>query len=98
MSSSARTKPSFGEDAREYLAGLISKKIVEIRGYGLDREDRLLGVLFCGETNVNLEMVRAGLAKVCPQRTGRGFVLDSYWEAEAEARRADRGIWSRGSR
>ena len=46
--------------------------------------------------NVNLEMVKAGLAEVYRGRNVRSSDLDPYWKAEEEARRTKRGMWSLG--
>jgi len=46
--------------------------------------------------NVNLEMVRAGLAEVYRGRPAKGFDNGPYQEAEDAARRAGVGVWSLG--
>lgn len=88
--------PSLRAKARDYLDALVRDRIVHIRGYGLDSEDRLLGMIFCEEQNINLEMVRAGLARVDPRTAPGNLDLESFWKAQAEARRAGRGFWSKG--
>jgi endonuclease YncB( thermonuclease family) len=50
--------------------------------------DRTLGVLFIGGANVNLEMVRAGLAEVCRAISAKGFNNDPYDQTEDESRKA----------
>ena len=54
----------YSKQATKYLAGLVLNKTVQVMGYGLDRHNRILGVIFVNGTNVNLEMVKAGLAEV----------------------------------
>ena len=44
--------------------------------------------------NVNLEMVKAGLAEVYRGRPAKGFDNEPYQKAEDAARRAGRGMWS----
>ena len=74
------------------------KKVVDIKGYGLDQYNRILAVIFVEGRNINLEMVRAGLAEVYRGRPPKGFDSTSYVKAEAEAREAKRGMWSLGDK
>lgn len=88
----------YSQQAKKHLARLISDKVVDIKGYGLDGLNRILGVVYLDGKNANLEMLRAGLAEV--YRGGRpiGLDLTPFWQAEAEAREALRGMWSLGVR
>lgn len=45
---------------------LVLNKTVEIKKYGQDRYGRVLGVVFLGGKNANMEMVKAGYAEVYP--------------------------------
>jgi endonuclease YncB( thermonuclease family) len=54
----------YSQQAKKYLAGLILNRTVDIKGYGLDRYNRILGVIYLDGRNINLEMVKAGLAEV----------------------------------
>jgi len=80
--------------AKEYLARMILNKTVDIRGYGLEPVNRVLGVIYVKGKNINLEMVKAGLAVAYRGTLPKGFDSTAYLEAEAEAREAKRGIWS----
>ncbi len=84
----------YGQRAKEYLAELILNELVDIKAYGLDTNDRILGVVFLEGKNINLEMVRAGLAEVCRGKPPKGLNLEPYLKVESEARKAKRGIWS----
>ncbi len=53
---------SFSQAAPKHLAGLFLNKPVEIKSHDIDRYGRTLGVVYCKGTNVNLEMIKAGLA------------------------------------
>ena len=57
---------------------------------------RILGVVYLNGKNINLEMIRAGLAEVYRGGRPRGLNLDPFWLAEKEASEALRGIWSLG--
>jgi endonuclease YncB( thermonuclease family) len=52
------------QQATKHLAGLVLNKVVEIKEYGHDRYGRTLAVVFLEGKNINLEMVKAGLAEV----------------------------------
>jgi endonuclease YncB( thermonuclease family) len=56
-----------------------------------------LGEVFVDGNNVNLEMVRAGLAEVYRGTPAQGQDLGQYWKAEEEARKAGKGIWSQAN-
>ena len=67
----------FSQQSTKHLAGLILNQSVDIISYGNDRYGRTLGEVFLGGNNINLEMVKAGLAEALLQkgktwnRTGR---------------------------
>ena len=88
----------YGRKATKYLASLVSKKTITIKEYGSDRSGRILGVVFINGTNANLEMVKAGLAEVYRGRHARYFNPKIYQDAEAEAKKANRGMWSLGDK
>ena len=98
----SRTKGNLGqphsECAKEYLAELVLNKVVEIKGYGLDRNDRVLGVIFLKGKNINIEMIRAGLVEVSSEELPRDFDLGPYQKAQNEATESERGIWSQVKR
>lgn len=66
-------------------------KVVDVNGYGMDRYNRILGVIFLGGKNVNLEMVKAGFAEVYRGDHAHGFDPAPYQQAEREAKDAKRG-------
>jgi len=80
--------------AKNYLAELLLDKVVHIKGYGMDQYERILGVVFLKGKNINLEMIRAGLAAVCKGNSSIGFDLEPYQKVEEEARKAKRGMWA----
>jgi micrococcal nuclease len=86
----------FSQQSKKYLAGMILNKTVDIKSYGLDRYNRILGVIYLGDKNINLEMVKAGLAEVYCGLAPHKFDLTPYWQAEKEARGAKKGMWSLG--
>ncbi len=86
----------FSARARRHLAGRILNRCVRLDGYGDDRYGRLLAVVHLEEINLNLEMVRLGLAEHYGGRTPDGFDRRPYRQAERAARDAGRGMWVQG--
>ena len=82
----------------KHLASLVLNKPVDIVSYGTDRYGRTLGVVYVDGRDVNLEMVRAGLAEVYRGRPAKGFDNELYQKAEDAARRAGVGMWSLGDK
>jgi endonuclease YncB( thermonuclease family) len=88
----------FSRKSTNYLANLVLNKSVEVKSYGTDRYGRTLGVVFVGDKNVNLEMVKVGLAEVYRGRPAKGIDLKPYWDAESGAKKAGIGVWSLGDK
>ena len=83
----------YSQKSKEYLSSLVLNKNVNISSYGKDRYGRTLGVVFVDGKNINLEMVKAGLAEVYRGTPAPGFDNGPYLKAESEARNAVLGIW-----
>ena len=88
----------FSQKSKQHLAGLVLNKQVFVKSYGQDRYGRILGEVFLGDTNINLEMVKAGLAEMYRGRAAKGLDTGKYRRAEEAARREGRNIWSLGDR
>ena len=88
----------FSQNSMKFLAGMVLSKDVEIKNYGTDRYGRTLGVVYVDGKNVNLEMVKAGLAEVYRGKPAPGFDNGPYEKAENEARSAGIGMWSLGEK
>jgi len=83
----------FGRDAKRVLSEMVLNKPVDIRGYGTDRYNRILGVVQLGGKNINLEMVRMGLAEVYRGKPPKMLDISSYRQVEKDARESRRGMW-----
>lgn len=88
----------FSQQSAQHLASLVLNRVVDIKPYGLDGFGRMLGEVFASDKNINMAMVRAGLAEVFRGRPTGGLSLEAYWEAEKEARDANRGMWAQGDK
>jgi endonuclease YncB( thermonuclease family) len=93
-----QTGQPYSQQAKKYLASLVLNRTVSITSYELDVYNLVLGVVFWEGININLEMIRSGLAEVYRGNPPKGLDLEPYWKAEKEARAAIRGIWSLGDK
>ena len=88
----------FGREATERLRSLVrGQNDLTLEYKDTDRYGRLVGVLYFrssgGQLSANRVMVEEGLARWYSRYGGRELGLD---QAEQNARRAKRGIWSSG--
>jgi endonuclease YncB( thermonuclease family) len=88
----------FGQKAKKLLTRMVLNKQVFIKGYGLGPYNRILAVVYVDRKNVNLELVKAGLAEVYQGKPPRGFDLSPYLTVEAQAKSQRRGMWSLGDK
>jgi len=88
----------FSQESKLVLEKLVLKKVVDIKGYGLDDYNRVLAVVNSGGKNINLEMIRQGMAEVYKGSPPEGFNTEVYRKAEEEAKESLRGIWSQGDK
>ena len=88
-----RGQPMSG-DATELLRDLVDEKEVELLPSGQYSFERMIARVYLGETDVNAEMIRRGLA-MAERRFLREFDDgESYCEFEHDARSARLGIWA----
>jgi endonuclease YncB( thermonuclease family) len=83
----------FGDEAASYLRALLLGKQVLLEPHGKDRKGRLRAVVYLGEINVNLTLVKEGLAWVSPGNTSPQ-VRAPLQVAERQAQVARYGLWS----
>ena len=84
---------AFGKEAGDVLVSKILGKKVKVDVLGIDRYDRMVSIVWLGDRNINLEMVREGMAEAYKEYL-RGSLKAQFLKAETEARIAKRGIWS----
>ncbi len=85
----------FGRLAKKHLADLVLKKKVSLKRYSTGSHNLMLAVVFQGTKNINLEMIKAGLAEVYLRNIPKGVNRVLYLQAENDAREAGKGIWSK---
>ena len=83
----------FGSQAVDYLRDLVLEKQVQLTTYGKDRVGRLLSVVWLGDINVNVTLVKEGLAWADPSVT-ISAVRAALDVAERQARVGKYGLWA----
>jgi micrococcal nuclease len=99
--SHAKNQPGqpLGQQSTKHLAGLVLNKTVDIKSHGPDRYGRTLGEVFLDGNNINLAMVKSGLAEVYRGTPAKGQNMKPYWKAEEEeAKKAGKGMWVLGDK
>ncbi len=83
----------FGPQAAAYVRELLLDRQVQLDTYGNDRAGRLLSVVWLGEINVNLTLVKEGLAWLDPGLTNTN-VRAALEVAERQAQVGRYGLWA----
>jgi micrococcal nuclease len=93
-----QTGQPFNQRSKKHLSSLVLNQVVEIKSYGFDGDGRMLGEVFGEDRNINLEMVKAGLAEAYQGEPASGLDMGLYWKAEEDARKTNRGMWVLGDK
>ncbi len=83
----------FSQKSRKYLQSLVGKNQVRLKSHGIGGYNRQLAEVFVNDTNINLEIIRAGLAEVYQGKRPRTFDSKLYLKEETKARKAQIGMW-----
>jgi micrococcal nuclease len=81
---------AFGQKSRTALTSIIFGKIVEVRVIGVDQYNRALGHIAIGKIDVNITMVRNGMAWHYVKHSK----LPALAEAQTKALKARTGLWA----
>ena len=87
----------FSQKAKQHLESLLDNRKIAIKSYGTGAYNRQLAEVFVNNKNINMEMIRAGLAEVYKGRRPKNLDSQTYLEEEVRARRAKKGMWIQGS-
>lgn len=87
---------AFGSRARQHLASLVFRKQVLVEYEKVDRYGRIVGKVMVDSLDVNLELVRKGLAWHYKAFASEQAPVDqsAYAQAEKDAQREQRGLWA----
>jgi endonuclease YncB( thermonuclease family) len=84
-------RQDFGQASKDALSGLVFGKTVAVEVETTDKYGRTVGKVLVGGQDANLAQVRAGMAWAYRQ-----YLHDqAYLDAEAQAKAAKAGLWSR---
>lgn len=83
------------EDAQKFLEKEVLDKDICVESYGGDRYRRVLGYVFVGFKNINLEILKEGLGSLYYYENDKYF--NSMKRAESQARKKEKGIWKKSS-
>lgn len=86
------SRQDYGQRAKQAMSDLVYHKTVRVDVLNKDRYGREVGKVYQGETYVNLEMIKKGLAWWYQQYARNATDLK---DAEETARSARVGLWSR---
>lgn len=87
----------FSRRAEAALVKMIGGGKIRMKNYGTGSYNRLLSEVFTERgVNVNLELVRRGMAEAYRGKPPSGFDVATYRQVESSARKMRRGIWSLG--
>lgn len=83
-------KQDFGQRSKQSLSELIYGKQVRIDVADIDKYGRTVGTIWLGQTDINMEQVKRGMAWVYVK-----YATDpGYFAAESTAKNARFGLWS----
>ena len=82
-----------GEESWKALEAKIMGRQVRLEIIDIDRYKRMVGMIWIGERNINLEMVREGYAEAYVEYLKEPY-RSQFMRAEMEAKSARKGIWS----
>lgn len=80
---------AFGKKAKNFLSALIYGKTISVRFRKIDNYGRILGIVYCEGTEINLKMVQSGFA----WHYSYYDTSPAYITAERQARAEKKGLW-----
>lgn len=89
-------KQPFGQKAKEHLSAMVAGEQIVVEWSKRDRYKRIVGKIVHNDRDVNLAMVRDGMAWWYRKYSGEQSPPDRvlYEDAETRAREARRGLWA----
>jgi len=86
----------FSREAKAYLEHLLSSHEVRLKNYNADSYHRQLAEVFVDGNNINIEMLKQGLAEIYKGDQPKTLDLPLYLKEEKKAKKAGKGIWQLG--
>ncbi len=85
---------SFAKKSKQFLAEMVLGKQIKLKGYGMGPYNRQICEVFIGKTNINIELVKLGLAQIYEGKHPKDLEYLIYEEAQQKAIEERKGIWS----
>ena len=92
----AKKGQPFSRQSKNYLEKRINNRKIRLKLYGTDQYNRQLAEVFVDGQNINLEIIKKGLAEVYRGRKPEKLNNKIYLKSEAIAKKAKKGIWQLG--
>lgn len=86
----------FSQKSKTYLTRLLKDKHIRLISYGTGGYNRQLAEVFIQNENINIKMIKAGLAEVYTGRRPKLLDSEHYLDEQAAAKHAKIGIWTQG--
>lgn len=80
-------KQPYGKKSKQFLANLITGKVVEVEESGEDRYKRTIGTIYLNGTDISAQMVENGYAWVYRKFSKK------YTPQESKAKKQGLGLW-----
>ena len=84
------SRQAFGQKSKQHLSSLVFGRDVRAKYKSRDKYGRILGTVFADGKDVNLEMIKAGLA----WHYKRYDATPAYAQAEFNAKEINLGLWA----
>lgn len=91
-----RPSQPFSRKSQKHLDKLVAGKLITLKSHGIGGYNRQLAEIFLEGRNINLEMIRAGLAEVYRGRLPKGLDGEAYRMAESRSKAQEKGMWRQG--
>ncbi len=88
----------YSQKSKKYLSMLLQKKKITLKSYGLGGYGRQLAEIFVDGKNINIEMIKAGLAEVYKGKPSKMLDTQRYLKEEKKAKSSNLGMWVQGNR
>lgn len=82
----------FGEEAYRALQSKVLDKKIRLDVIDIDKYKRTVGIIYLDSRNINLELIKEGLAWAYKEYLGRPYASE-FLDAEREARDKKLGLW-----
>jgi len=83
----------FGQKSKQFVLDIVAGKTVSVEAIDTDRYGRTVGVVHIGNTLLNAEILKSGLAWYYSQYCKKSF-CGEWQQIESQARSSKIGLWS----